>query len=111
MNKDFNEAWKIFETDSSGNVKTLFHGINGSGTLEKGEVLTAVEKMVKDGTSDTYYLSGFHVLKTRQDCEDYLKSFTTRLDKLVILPILVGKLRSKEHSRSPVFLAKEMVIM
>lgn len=101
------KAFKIFEEDENG-LKTLFHGVDGSRVLKPNKWITAKEKLVKDGTSKTQYLSGFHVLLNKKDAEDYMKSFSTRLEKLKIKPVLVRGLRPKEHSRSPVFLAKEM---
>jgi hypothetical protein len=100
------KAFKIVEEDSLGRHKTLFHGLNGTRVIKRGEWLEADEKLVTDGTSKTRYLSGWHVLLEEQDAKDYLKSFTKRLDKLKIVPVTVKNIRSKEHSRSPVFLAK-----
>ncbi len=107
MNNTEQLAYKIFEEDEKG-TKTLFHGVSGSRILSKNAWLEADEKLVSDGTSKTRYTSGFHVLLTEKDAEDYLKCFTARTNKLKIKPVLVRGLRSKEHSRSPVFLAKWM---
>jgi hypothetical protein len=102
------KAFKIVEEDSMGQHKTLFHGLNGTRVIKRGTWLKADEKMVKDGTSKTEYLSGWHVLLERSQAVDYLKSFTTRLDKLKIVSVVVKDIRPKEHSKSPVFLAKYM---
>ena len=104
------EAWKIVETDDKGNLKMLFHGLDGSRIIPENQWLVAEEKMVRDGTSKTYYLSGWHVLLERQHAVDYLKAFKNRLDKLRIIKVLVKDIRPKEHSPSPVFLAKEMML-
>jgi hypothetical protein len=104
------EAYKIIELDSKDNPKMLFHGLNGSRIIPKNTWLTAEEKMVRDGTSKTYYLSGWHVLLERQHAVDYLKAFKNRLDKLRIIKVLVKDIRPKEHSPSPVFLAKHMLM-
>ena len=94
-------AWKIFEVED-GNVKTLFHGVNGSKSIRRVEIVSADEKMVIDGTNGTEYLSGFHVLLAKSVAEEYMKSFRKRTEKLRILPVFVGDLRKKEHSRSEV---------
>ena len=59
-----------------GNIKTLFHGLNGSRTVPDKTWLKADKKLVRDGTSKTWYLSGWHVLKTKEECEEYLGKFT-----------------------------------
>ena len=98
-------AYKIVEVQN-GDIRTLFHGTNGSRTIPKGEWVQAVMKEVKDGTSGTSYISGWHVLMDYQHCVEYLKRFKNRLDILEIVPCEVRNLRPKEHSLSPVFLAE-----
>ena len=100
-------AYKIVE-DSPRGACTLFHGLDGSRVIPVGKWLKAEKKMVRDGTSHTYYESGWHVLLTEEDAKDYMKAFKRRLEKLRIVPVLVRNLRKKEHSRSPVYLADEM---
>jgi hypothetical protein len=101
-------AFKIVEANGP-DLKTLFHGIDGSRKLPSGRWLTAAKKMVKDGTSKTRYLSGFHILMTEADAERYLTSFSRRLEKLKIVRCTVrGEIRPKRHSRHPVFLADEI---
>ena len=107
MPKTYN-CYRIVEVDDSGNYKTLFHGIAGSRQLPVGKWLKAVKKMVSDG-SGTEYLSGFHVLKTLKDCEEYLKKFRNVKTKKII-SIQARGLRRKTHSRHPVFLASYMKI-
>ena len=102
------KAYKIVEQHGP-HLKTLFHGLDGTRTLPYGKWLTAVKKRVKDGTSKTTYLSGWHVLKSRSAAEDYLRAFTKRLDILKIVPVDVrGEVRLKGHSRSEVYLADQM---
>ena len=102
------KAYKIVEQHGP-HLKTLFHGLDGTRTLPYGRWLTAVKKEVKDGTSKTTYLSGWHVLMSRDAAEDYLRAFTKRLDILKIVPVDVrGEVRLKAHSRSEVYLADEM---
>ena len=75
------KAYKIMEVVDGSN-KTLFHALNGSRTVPRERWLKANNVMCKDGTSKTSYLSGWHVLPTREDCEAYLKSFKKRLEIL-----------------------------
>ena len=104
--------WKIVEQDIiPGAYKTLFHGLNGSRTVPKDVWLKAVEKMVKDGTSKTSYLSGFHILKSKEECEEYLKYFTTEKNRVIVPCLARGNIRSKSHSRHPVFLTSEIKLL
>jgi hypothetical protein len=101
--------WKIVEKDEkTGTYKTLFHGLNGSRTLPQNTWLIANEKMVGDGTSKTRYLSGFHILKTYDDCEEYLTYFRTPKNRVIVPCLAKGNIRPKSHSRHPVFLAREV---
>ena len=97
--------YKIVERDSE-STKTLFHGVNRSRLLKKGEWLEAEEKMVRDGSCQTYYLSGWHILPSKQVATDYLKRFKNRLELLKIVPCEAKEIRPKAHSNAPVFLAK-----
>ena len=104
------KAYKIVETDNGTDMKTLFHGVNGTRIIKPGTWIKATEKMVKDGTSKTEYLSGWHILLHKREAHEYLKAFTKRLEKLRIIEVFVKDIRPKEHSRSPVFLAKEWML-
>lgn len=103
-----NIYYRIVEVDKEGDYKTLFHGINKTRKLPIGRWIRADLKMVDDG--GTKYLSGFHVLKNRKDCAQYLSRFTANRH-LKIVPCLCQNLRPKEHSNSPVFLAEYMKII
>ena len=63
--------YKIVNEDKPDVFKTLFHGVNKSRVLEFGKWLKAELKQVKDGTSNTTYLSGWHI----EECVEYLKVF------------------------------------
>lgn len=104
-------AYKIVETEDDIRLKTLFHGVGGTRTITPNSWIEADEKMVRDGTSKTWYLSGWHVLLEEAHAYDYLKSFKNRLEKLRVVPVKVKDLRPKEHSRHPVFLAKHLKLI
>ena len=101
---DATAAWKIVEV-VEGQIRTLFHGLDGSRKMPAGQWLKAVERPVKDGTSKTTYLSGFHVFTSRAACQEYLGRFTCRRELLRVVPCQVRGLRPKVHSPSPVLLA------
>jgi hypothetical protein len=108
---NYKQMFKIMIQDDKGNLKTLFHGLNGSKTLPRDVWLEANEKMVRDGSSKTWYLSGFHVLETKEECEEYLKFFKKPLNRIIVPCLVKGELRPKSHSRHPVYLAKFMKLI
>ena len=89
---------------------TLFHGVSRSRKLPFNKWITAEEKMVRDGSNQERYLSGFHVLPTVKDCLEYLKKFRNTQDKAIVR-CWVRSVRRKERSPSPVYLAKEILIL
>lgn len=102
--------YRIVEVDKDNNYKTLFHGYGQKHRrlLPINQWVKADERMVDDG--GTEYLSGFHVIKERKDCEKYLTRFT-RNRKLKIVSCECMGMRRKEHSNSPVLLARYMKII
>ena len=89
---------------------TLFHGVGGSRKLEFGRWIIADRKMVIDGSDGTEYLSGFNVLPTWKDCNEYLRNFRSGKD-LRIVGVATGNVRPKLHSRAPVLLADEIFLL
>jgi len=102
--------YKIVDYED-GKIKTLFHGLNGSRTLPTNIWLTADQKLVRDGSTGTLYMSGWHVLSTYEECEQYLKKFINIKHKRIIECEVGGELRQKEHSRDNVFLADRIRIV
>lgn len=101
--------YKIVEKDEKGNLKTLYHGVNNSKTLKFNRWLTAENKIVKDGSGKTRYRSGFHLLSSLEDCLDYLKLFRKTANKIIV-KCKAKKVRPKEHSKKPVFMADHIII-
>ena len=89
-----------------GNMKTLFHGRSGSRIIPQSQWLQAEMKLVKDGSSKTTYLSGWHVMNSVQECVDYLVKFKHTENKAIIRCKVKGKLWSKEHSPADVWSAE-----
>ena len=105
------KAFKIMERSPKGSLRTLFHALNGSRVLPLDTWIFAKMSMVKDGTSKTSYIAGWHVLPTYEDAETYLKRFRNRLERLEIIPVEVdGIIWPKAHSPSPTLLAQCMRI-
>jgi len=100
--------YKIVERKNT-NIKTLFHGVEGSRILNLNRWLKSEQKLVKDGTSKTWYKSGWHILPTYKDCVDYLEFFKHR-DTKEIVKCKAKNIWPKSHSRGNVFLAKWILI-
>jgi hypothetical protein len=99
-------SWfKIVDIDSKGRIKTLFHGNNKSRLLKLNEWLKAEIKLVRDGTSKTSYMSGWHIAPSLEECINYLKCFT-HVENKAIVECEAKKIRPKSHSRHDIYLAE-----
>ena len=101
--------YKIVDCEN-GVYKTLFHGVDGSRTLEFDKWLKADVKEVSDGSSSTIYMSGWHVLHTYEECKEYLKRFK-HVENKRIVKCHISEVWPKEHSKANVFLAKYIYIL
>ena len=103
------EAWRLLRA-KNGKPHTLFHGFHGSRALVQDRLLKAVERQAwnpgKKGKSPGF-VSGWHVLPTKQECVDYLEKFTAK-DDIVVCRVKVAIMREKP--RSKVTLARYMKI-
>jgi len=107
-------CYKIVEI-INGEYYTLFHGIKGdknrgSRKLEVGKWLIADKKKVKDGSCATYYESGFHVLKSYEQTEEFLQKMFRVPKNRAVIQVFAKRLQPKSHSRHEVYLADEMMI-
>ena len=103
--------YKIMDL-KKGDLKTLFHGVNGSRTIPIFEWIKAdLKRDARDGSSTATYTSGFHVLETQAQAEKYLERFRN-LENKVIVRCRIGRLRwHKEHSPADgLWLAEYMYI-
>lgn len=103
-------VWKIFEYGDGAELKTLFHGVDGSRTLTLGKIIKANKKMVSDGSSSTQYESGFHTLPTYEDAVDYLQSFTSNKRRMAVVRVFGLARKPKSHSRKPVELCDRLFV-
>lgn len=101
-------AWRLLRV-RDGKPCTLFHGYRGSRTLPVNRLLKAEEKDVRNPGKKTgpTFLSGWHVLPSKQQCDEYLKRFKAK-DDIVVCRVEVSGLRLKP--RSMVTLANTMCI-
>jgi len=105
--------YRIVEIDDKGNYKSLFHGTNGSRILEKRKWLKANIKNVRDGSrkQSTEYVSGFHVLPTKEECEQFFHKRFKIKENRIIIPCRAKALKKKKHSPSNILLAEEIYII
>ena len=105
--------YKIVDKDMRGNFKMLFHGIKGSKIIPVGEWVKSERKAVRDGSVGTVYISGWHIMMNLDEAQEYLSKFTRVCgDKRIIVEVDVrGKIWSKEHSPSNVYLCEEIKII
>ena len=106
-------AYKIVERISDSEYKFLFH--DRKKLLKAGTKITAEKKMVyesydKKTKKKNLYLSGIHVIKTKELCETYLKRFKNIEDKATIEVNAKG-CRKKPNGREGVLLADKIVVI
>lgn len=100
--------YKIVDLDGN-KIKTLFHGLNGSRVIQRRVWIPSECKLVRDGTSKTWYESGWHVFMELEATKFYLEKFKNMAPKAIIIGRARG-LRPKEHSPSPVLLADQLFV-
>lgn len=103
--------YKIVEKDTKGNFKALFHGVSGSKVIPVGEYVDSERKMVRDGSNGTWYTSGWHVMIDLDECKQYLSKFKADLDRVIVEVEVLGRVWSKEHSPSNVYLCESIKII
>lgn len=108
--KTMSYYYKIMDYEQ-GQLKTLFHGLNGSRTVPMFKWLQADVKEVFDGSTGTRYMSGWHVFDSHDECKEYLKLFTKVKNKVIARCKVKGKMWPKSHSRSNVQLAEWLYIV
>jgi hypothetical protein len=101
--------YKIVERDAKG-LKSLFHGNKGTRKLKTNKWMEAEIKYVKDGTSKTKYLSGWHIAPTYAECKQYLTYFKNMKNKDIV-KCQAKVIWPKSHSRHNIFLAKWIKIL
>lgn len=112
MKDNWIEAWRIFELDSKNlKPKTLMHQHKGSKFLPLNKSLIAYQGIVSNpGKKHRTYRAGWHVGLDKLAIEKYLKAFTADR-KLCVCRVLVKNIREKPRAISPIFLAKEMMVL
>lgn len=104
------EAWRLLRVNR-GQPCTLFHGWHGTRCLPLDKMLRAVEEQVwNPGTRrGPGFVSGWHVLFSQEECEEYLERFSACGD-IVVGRITVACIRGKPRATSNVRLARYMRI-
>ena len=95
-----------------GKLKTLFHANNGSKIIPIKEwVWASKHKLVADGSNNTPYMSGWHIMKSKKDALKYLlEGFKVLKNKVIVECFCMGDIRQKEHSRSNIWLCQAIYL-
>ena len=108
--KDYKTYYKIVNKIGD-EYYSLFHGTLKSRKLPKDIWIKADNKLVRDGSGGTYYMSGFHILETEKECKYLLNHSFKSIGHKVIVPVYAKEITSKEHSRNNVYLANYIFII
>ena len=104
--------YKIVDKDSNDNFKMLFHGIGGTRIIPVNTWIRSEQKTVRDGSTGTQYLSGWHIMMNLDEAQEYLSKFTDKKSNRVIVEIdVAGQIWAKEHSSSNVHLCEYVKII
>lgn len=102
-------CYRIVEI-KNGKAMSLFHGTDGSRILPVGKWIKANKKIVSDGSGNTKYISGFHVLKSVEAAQQFFaKMFRHKENRIIVECEAIG-LRHKSHAKGEVYLANRIRI-
>jgi hypothetical protein len=105
-------GYRIVEI-KNGKVMSLFHGTNKSREIKLDQWNTANKKMVRDGSNGEYYLSGWHTLTSREECQKFfMDTFRIKENRYIIKCEVRGDIRLKHKGGrfKPCMLADEILI-
>lgn len=105
-------GYRIVEI-KNGKVMSLFHGTNKSREIKTNTWNRCDSKLVKDGSGEKYYQSGWHFLLSREECEEFfMKMFRIKDNRHIVKCEVRGNIRPKhpDGKGKPCFLADEILI-
>jgi hypothetical protein len=105
-------GYRIVEV-RNGKIMSLFHGTNGSREIIPDVWNVCDSKTVRDGSGKKFYLSGWHFLSSRDDCENFfMKMFRIKENRIVVPCEVRGDIRPKhpDGKGKPCLLANEILI-
>ena len=92
--------YKIMDVAPNGDLRTLFHGINGSRVVPQNvDIKANVKDGCRDGSGKRTYTSGWHTVETLDQAHDYLRFFWNLSNKVIVECTISGKTWKKAHSR------------
>jgi len=96
-----------------GKLYSLFHGTNHTRYIPLNTWMKAEEKLMRDGSGKSYYISGFHVMPDLDEVRTWFnKAFKFAQDRVIVkCEIKDGSLRKKDHSKYGIFLTSEMKVL
>lgn len=65
---------KAFQVGEDGLPRFIFHGVNGSRVVPMDRWIKAKQKLVRNGSGQMYYKSGFHSFQSMADTARWQKS-------------------------------------
>lgn len=105
-------AYRIVEV-KNGKVLSLFHGTKRSREIFLDVWNLCDFKIVRDGSNGKSYISGWHFLKSRKECEEFfMKMFRKKENRFVVPCEVRGNIRPKhpDGKGKPCYLANEIFI-
>ena len=101
------DGYKIVLKDGN-DIKTLFHAVNGTKTLQFDKWIKSHKKIVSDGKGGRKYISGFHFFLTKEKAKEYLINFRTEKNRIIVKCYVRGY--KPKLSNKDVYLADQILI-
>jgi hypothetical protein len=89
-----------------GQIKTLYHGNNGSKTLQPKKWLKSQQRIAKKYG----YITGWNIIPTHEECIEYLKLFKKLENKQIVKCQAKDVWEKPTKNKVTVLLAKEIFI-
>ena len=105
-------VYRIVEI-SNGKAKSLFHGTNKKREIPLDKWVRANKKIVRDGSNEFRYLSGFHFLPTKDAANHFFNTMFRIKENRYVIPCYVrGNIRVKRENQASrnAWLADEIFI-
>jgi hypothetical protein len=101
------KAKKAFRVDDEGRLRFLFHAHNKSSIVPRGQWLEAKAKLVREGSRQKKYRSGFHFFPMDADITLFQ---TLTKNKYEVVEVEVKHFRKKPRSSVGSYLARYLYV-
>ena len=89
---------------------SLFHSTSKNRLLETNKWLIADKKLVRDGSGDNWYISGWHTFLSKNIALKYLNRFKHKTDRIIIECKISGNIRKKSTNKD-VYLSDKIYLI